>query len=487
MMANKLLVVEDSKVFSEMLKTLIEQAHGMSVDVVESYTELKTVLSLQAGYYFAAVVDRHLPDAQDGEAIDLVVKNHIPTIVFTGTADEAMEEDLWEKNISDYAHKSSAHSLEYVVWMVKRLQSNMNEEVLVVDDSIVARKTMRKLLRTQCFKVHIAESGKIALDILSENPNIRLAILDCKMDGMDGFELASRIRETRDKDSLEIIGVSSSGGRSNSARFIKAGADDFLLKPFMPEEFLCRVNRAVDRIDQYDKLKALNKLKNQFLSTAAHDIRGPLSAIYNASKLLQKKDCDPKRKEIVLKMIENNSFDMQILLNDLLDISVIESGEVSLRREPINLQQTITDRVHLYSTMSEAKNIVVSLQLEDVPEIGVDRIKLNQAIDNLITNALKFTPNEGNVQLELSTTDNKAIIRVSDSGPGISSEDQPYLFEPYKILSAPSTAGEKKTGLGLVITKNIVTAHNGSIHYEDSSLGGANFTIELPYEYSALN
>ena len=257
-MTDSLLVVEDSKVFALMLKKLIEDTHGYEVDWVDSYAKLQKKLG-DSEKYFAAIVDRHLPDAPNGEAIDLVAASGIPSIVFTGTADDAEEEDLWAKTIADYANKSSSYGVEHVVWQVKRLHDNLGVEILVVDDSVVARKTMGRLLKTQRFTVHIAESGHKALDLLKQHPNIRVAIIDCTMEVMDGYQLISLIRESHEKNDLEIIGVSSNSDHSRSARFIKAGANDFLSKPFVPEEFLCRVNNVVSRAEAYRQLKDVNQ------------------------------------------------------------------------------------------------------------------------------------------------------------------------------------------------------------------------------------
>lgn len=480
-MPDRLLIVEDTKVFAQMLKTLVWQAHGFEADVADSFADVVKILATPAKEsYFAAIVDRQLPDAPHGEAIDAVVEAGIPTIVFTGTADEATEEDLWAKNISDYAHKSSAHSVEYVVWMIKRLHDNVDKHVLVVDDSLVARKTMVRLLKTQRFIVHTASSGLSALEILEAYPSISLAIVDCNMDGMNGLQLTSKIREKRNKDQLEIIGMSSHGGRSNSARFIKAGADDYLFKPFIPEEFLCRVNRAVDRIQQYEKLKELNELKNRFLSTAAHDIRGPLSAIYKAAKLLQERDWSQERKNIMLQMIASNSFDMQTLLNELLDFSIIESGLLRLNCEQVRLDKVLLDRIQLYSSEAEAKQLTIEAQFEQSPSLLLDRIKIQQVIDNLLTNAIKYSPANGKIVLSLHFDHSNAHLRIADCGPGIPKGEQSLLFKPYQILSSKSTGGEKQTGLGLVIAKNIVEAHGGRIQYHNAAQGGAIFSVTLP-------
>lgn len=480
-MSERLLIVEDTKVFAHMLKSLVWQQHGISADIVESYADAKSILSSKGSdTYFAAIVDLHLPDAPNGEAIDLIVAAGIPSIVFTGTADEATEEDLWGKNISDYAHKSTSYGVEYVVWMTKRLLVNTEKHILVVDDSLVARKSMTKLLITQRFNVITAKSGEEALEILSSTPQLDIAIIDWNMDGMNGFELTNRIRTQYANELIEIIGISSHGGRSNSARFIKSGADDFLLKPFIPEEFLCRVNRAAERIDQLQNLKQLNEIKNQFLSTAAHDLRGPLSAIHNAAALLQKKEWPTERKMKMLKMIETNSEDLQVLLNELLDYSVIESGSVKLNCEEVDIADIVNERIELYRAEAEAKSLQIDLDVVTSLPIKLDRIKVQQVIDNLLTNAIKYSPIKGAIIVQVAHTNDIFQLKVIDQGPGVPLPEQEKLFTPYQVLSTQSTAGEKQTGLGLAIAKNIIEGHGGRISYEDASPHGAVFCVSLP-------
>ncbi|MFT5083083.1 MAG: two-component system sensor histidine kinase/response regulator [Lentisphaeria bacterium] len=225
--------------------------------------------------------------------------------------------------------------------MVKRIYSNYSVKVLVVDDSRLARRTIERMLHTQRFIVFSASSGVEALDILKDHPDIRLAILDCYMEGMDEFELSRVMRETHSRQSLEILGISSQGGRNLSAQFIKSGANDFILKPFLPEEFLCRVNQSIDRLENFDALEKLNLLKNEFLGTAAHDIRGPIGAIKTAADYLLKRSPTPERTEFLLSMIQSSSVELLSLLETLLDVSVIESGVVQLSRRDTSISELV--------------------------------------------------------------------------------------------------------------------------------------------------
>ena len=482
-LAKKVLIIEDSNSFALILKQMIEETHAIKTDIASTLNSAIKTLDAYPDEYFAAIVDLTLPDAPNGEAVDMVISSGIPAIVFTGTSDHSIQEDLWAKGIADYAHKSSLSSLEYVVWMIQRINKNRLTKVLVIDDSKSSRLMMEKLLLLQKFQVLTAKKGSDAIKILEQVPDIKLAIIDCYMNQHEGVKLTAEIREKYSFNELEIIGVSSFGGGTISAQFIKSGATDFLLKPFAPEEFLCRVNSSIERLEYYQELKTINEQKNQFLGIAAHDIRGPLASINTASNfLLDKFKTDDKRRPL-LKMINTASGDAIHLLEDLLDISAIESGNLNLNKKKYLLNGIIDERVNLYSPEANKKSIDLFFEIDgnDIT-VNVDLIKIKQAIDNLITNSIKYTPTEGQISISASC-DKEVKIIIEDSGPGIPQKEVSEIFDPFTISSTRSTAGEKQTGLGLAIVKKIADAHKGKLTYSKSKeLGGACFCLTIPLD-----
>ncbi|WP_370980530.1 response regulator [Agaribacterium sp. ZY112] len=479
-MSDRVLIIEDTKSFALLLQKLLSENGGFQSDVAYSMAEAEALLQEKAASYFAAIVDLNLPDAPSGEATDIVVARNIPAVVFTSTNDQSLKQDLWDKGIADYASKNGSHSLEYICWIMARLHKNKDVEVLVVDDSLVARKTIKKLLKTQRLTVHEAEDAKQALQVLEKNSDIKVAILDCYMGETSGLELAAKIRESRHRDVFEIIGVSGEDGRALSAQFIKSGADDFLLKPFVPEELLCRVNHAIDRIENYSKLQELNHTKNKLLGTVAHDIRGPVGAIKTAANYIIKRQPKIERQSQLLNMIENSSEALLDLLSDLLDVSAIESGELKLNIENEDISRLIDDRIQLYSSDAESKNMSLNKIQFDKIQANIDSVKIRQVIDNLITNAIKYSPTGSPIEISLVDNNDCFEFCVSDSGPGIKEEEQADLFKAFKVLSSQATGGEKSTGLGLAIANTVVQAHKGKISYKKSRLGGASFQVNIP-------
>ncbi|QSX39508.1 response regulator [Shewanella cyperi] len=254
----RILIIEDSNVLARVLQFMLKKQHDCIIDIAPDLATAKTLFEIND--YFVAITDLRLPDAENGESVELVLGNGIPCIVLTGSLDHKQRQRLLQMGIVDYVYKENKFSYEYVVKLVSTLQRNIDTKVLVVDDSIVSRKILKNLLKQQLFDVVDVDSGEKALTLLQDLSGIRLLITDYNMPGMDGFELILRVREKFSREELAIIGLSNEGNESLTARFIKNGANDFLQKPVVHEEFLCRVNNTLDSLDMIKKLWELANL-----------------------------------------------------------------------------------------------------------------------------------------------------------------------------------------------------------------------------------
>jgi PleD family two-component response regulator len=181
------------------------------------------------------------------------------SIVFTGTLQDNARDSLLSREIVDYIIKDSVFAVDMLAEAVCRFLTNHHHHVLIVDDSQTARALLTTRLKRYNFRVSVAESGARALEILKANRDISLMITDYNMPDIDGFELTRRIRAHIGTHQLRIIGVSSSTDRLLSARFLKAGGNDFMLRPFIDEEFYCRVNQNLDTLSQMRYLQTRKK------------------------------------------------------------------------------------------------------------------------------------------------------------------------------------------------------------------------------------
>lgn len=264
----KLLLVEDMKFFNSLVEKHVRRNLDVEVVSCTSYAEAVQALKHDIQDYFLAVLDLNLPDAPDGEIVDLVIGYDIPTLVFSAQFSEDMRDQVLSRNVIDYVIKQNPASLDYLVSLVTRLYFNADIKVMVVDDSKTARKYMVDLMQRYQFQVLQAPSGPEALKILEQNPDIKLIVTDYNMPEMTGFELTTAIRRKYPKHKIGIIGVSTAGSNVLSAQFIKSGANDFLNKPFLREEFFCRVLQNIELIEYMDNLK----------SAATHDF---LTGLHN--------------------------------------------------------------------------------------------------------------------------------------------------------------------------------------------------------------
>lgn len=269
-MSTEILVVDDSPAMGNILLHLIQDM-GFKVDFHASYNSTKRCLQeFENKNYLVAILDLALPDANNGEIVDLVQAYKIPVIVLTSSFDEKQRQHFLAKGLVDYLVKEGGLSYDYLARIIKRLDRNRQIKALVVDDSRTMRTLLSKNLNLYNFQVLQAENGLQALDMLAVHPDIELIVTDYNMPKMDGFALVAQIRQDKSLKQPTIIGLSAEGNMGVSARFLKYGADDFLKKPFADEEFHCRV---MQNIEMRENLKALDKAAHFDALTGLHNRR----------------------------------------------------------------------------------------------------------------------------------------------------------------------------------------------------------------------
>ncbi|MCQ8819801.1 diguanylate cyclase [Pseudoalteromonas agarivorans] len=249
----RVLVVEDSKVVQQVLRHLSAQYLDVAVDFAWSLNECQDYIEKHK--YSLALVDLTLPDAPNGEVAKFTLSHAIPTVVLTSKIDEYKRQQMLELGVIDYVIKDNRDSYHYAIKLVAQLLRNQGCKALVADDSMLSRSLMKQMLEKQLFDVTDAQDGQQALEIIKSNPNIKLLMTDYAMPLMDGFELVKAVRNFRGRDDLAIIGLSGAGKHGLSARFIKYGANDFLTKPFMNEEFHCRVMQTMEQLSLIADIK----------------------------------------------------------------------------------------------------------------------------------------------------------------------------------------------------------------------------------------
>lgn len=209
--AERILLVEDSRFFGSLLRNRLRDRLNLEVRWVGTMAEALAALDAGGPPFTLALLDLNLPDAPDGEIVDVALERGVPPIIMTGLLSDAMRDQMWSRRVVDYVIKDGPHAIEYVVALVRRILHNERVEVLVVDDSVVARSHIRSLLAVHRYKVLEAPDGATALAMLEDHPDVCLMLADYHMPDMDGAKLTLHARALRQRDELAIIGVSTYG------------------------------------------------------------------------------------------------------------------------------------------------------------------------------------------------------------------------------------------------------------------------------------
>ncbi|MGN7749667.1 response regulator [Sinorhizobium sp. 22678] len=257
---HRIVLAEDSNLFASMVSKRLKELFDIDVIVCRDYEDLQFAVENASFAPSLAISNINLPGAENGEALTYLIEMSVPTIVFTGSFQESTREAILAKDIVDYVIKDSVFAVDMLAESVCRFLTNQQHHVLIVDDSATARAVLTTQLKRYNFRTSLADSGSAALEILKSNPDIALVITDYNMPDIDGFELTRRIRAAHGPHQLRIIGVSSSTDRLLSARFLKAGGNDFIVRPFVNEEFYCRVNQNLDTLTKVRTLNARTKI-----------------------------------------------------------------------------------------------------------------------------------------------------------------------------------------------------------------------------------
>ncbi|MBI5416813.1 diguanylate cyclase [Candidatus Poribacteria bacterium] len=253
----KILYVEDSIFFASTVTDRFKNVKEYELVWTKNMAETIEILDKENGNsFYAAILDFELPDASNGEIIDVVVSKGIPSIVFTGYLDKEVRDIVWSKLVIDYVLKEDYQSMDYIISLLEHLDQNINNKVIVVDTSLSFCTIIADLLKVHRYKFFIVNDGNEALKLLEENPDTKIVITEYQINGLDGLALTHKIREKHTKDTLAIIGISAENQHLMAPRFLKYGANDFISKQsFTTEEFYRRITQNIENIEHIHTIK----------------------------------------------------------------------------------------------------------------------------------------------------------------------------------------------------------------------------------------
>ena len=377
-----------------------------------------------------------------------------------------------------------------------------NSTILIVDDDSLIREMLTDALQEKGYIISSAENGKKALDKLSDSPHFDIVISDLNMPEMGGLELITKVRQKGNR--TPIVVLTTVDETSTAIKAIKEGASDYLIKDEnIPDTVVLSVSQILEKqrmleekrvadelINKQNKelaeanflLQDLNQLKNKFLGMAAIDLRNPLLLIRSFSEALLDSSMGElnQSQSHYLKRIFTASKSMGDILNNLLDISKIESGKIQLDLNEEDLNELINNQVELNQIRANKKNIKLHTSFDEIPLVFLDRNAIIQIVDTFIGNAIKLSPSGGNIFINTELDGGNFRVSVIDEGPGISKKEQKALFSEFQTVDKGAGAGEKSTGLGLFIINKLVLLHKGKIDVTSEPGKGSTFFFTIP-------
>ncbi|MDF5707474.1 MAG: hybrid sensor histidine kinase/response regulator [Nostoc sp. S4] len=350
------------------------------------------------------------------------------------------------------------------------------DKILVVDDILDNLLILEAVLQDKDYEISLVEDSKIALNMVEESPP-DLILLDVMMPGIDGYEFTRRIRKNQALPFIPILLITAHY-ESSVVQGLDAGADDFIRKPFDPDELDARVRSLLRLKHSIDERDQMANLRADFVSRFTHDLRIPLVASNRILKLLlEGRFCEvsPQLQEIINTMIGSNQ-DLLEMVNTLLEVYRHEAGCKILKISPCDIQELVSEVAQELTPLAEEKGLVVNIDIGKIATTVMgDRVELRRVFTNIIGNAIKFT-DRGSVNIHCYLDLPDVTINIQDTGSGISKQDQAILFERFRQGKHQRSG----SGLGLYLSRCIIEAHQGTIDVISEPGQGSTFTIRLP-------
>jgi signal transduction histidine kinase len=364
------------------------------------------------------------------------------------------------------------------------MNASMHESlVLNVDDNDGARYAKTRILTRAGLRVIEAASGSEALHSAQEH-HPDLVLLDMKLPDIHGMEVCRMLRQDPGTRSILVLQTSASYlSSADKIRALDGGADNYLFEPIEPEELVANV-RALLRLGRVERqLRESDRLKDEFLATLAHELRNPLGPIRNAVELLRQLGGDaPDQQEQARHTIVRQTNHLVRLVDDLLDVSRINQGKITLRREPTELAAFVGAALETVQPIMENRHhaLGVSLPPQPVTLFG-DSVRLAQIVGNLLHNAAKFTPVGGRIALDATLDGNTLVLRISDNGIGVPAASAGRIFELFAQAQHVPDRVQDGLGIGLSLVRKLVELHGGAVSVSSEGEGlGSTFEVRLP-------
>jgi len=370
--------------------------------------------------------------------------------------------------------------------------------ILVIDDNPTNIVLAKACLKSEKVICEIAPDGERGLEMALESPP-DLVLLDIMLPGMDGFQVCEQLKADPRTRGVPVLMITALQELDDKIRGLRAGAEDFISKPFNRAELQARVRSLLrmkllqeeqlesERLRvRYQMSQEADRLKDAFISIVSHEIKTPLTVMKGYVSLLRT-DRKPDREDdngLTDRIVEGLSIslaELESLMRQLLDLSRMRSGLSLLQKSEVSIHQIMARIVETLTPAAQEKNLKIELQGgEDALPMNADAEKLEAAFLHLANNAVNFTPPGGSVRIEIRETGDAIAVAITDTGIGIPPEHLSRIFEPFYQIENYMTRTVEGMGVGLCITKHVIEDHGGSIDVRSELNAGTTFTVTLP-------
>lgn len=366
-----------------------------------------------------------------------------------------------------------------------------NSKILIVDDVSQNLQVIGTLLKSKGFHVALANNGNKALAIAqSRNPD--LILLDIQMPEMDGFKVCELLKNSDETKEIPVIFLTALNNKNDILKGFEAGGVDYITKPFNQQELIARIinhlelrhSKVIIENQNRDLVKS-NLDKDKFLSIIAHDLKSPFSGLLGISEVIANHfdELTPEDlKEYTTSLYESLKSQYKFL-EELLEWGRYQRGTIQFNPRSFNIIVDISDSIGLLRSNADTKHISVGIDVDEDLLAYYDSNMVYTILRNLVSNAIKFTPTQGLINISakpLNNDNNFIVVSVADSGVGMTEEEMGRLFRIDSVFTKLGTNNEKGTGLGLILCKEFAERHGGTIWVESNPGQGSKFSFTLP-------
>jgi two-component system, sensor histidine kinase and response regulator len=353
-------------------------------------------------------------------------------------------------------------------------------KILIVDDIPKNIQVVATNLQNAGYDISFAQDGQKALS-LCEEESFDLILLDIMMPDMDGIEVCRRLKQHEKFQDIPVIFLTAKTDSDCITKAFEAGGVDYITKPFKTAELMARVKNHLTLQEQKKQLKQLVATKDKFFSIISHDLKSPFTGLLGFSELLleESRKSENQAFEHYYQLIYQSAKQGYELLVSLLEWARTQSDSVPFQPDNLPLKDVVQNTIHLLGNFAKEKQIEIVFEPDDI-QVYADKNMIKSILRNLINNAIKYTDRNGEIRIKTRQNDDSTCISISDNGIGIKQEKLKDLFRIDKKTSTRGTNKETGTGLGLIICKEFVDQHGGTISVTSEEGKGSTFTFTLP-------